>query len=461
MLLNWENLPTEYDTPFHLLISKMFADYDSIVLWDVYEYQPYGRPNLYPPLEHIMIWFIHDLTGLRYLDLARLISSLQYILSLTAVFFLSTKFFGSLSAIASMIFLSASMEFFWWQTSVAPSSLILSIYPLFLYCFYKKNLKLCVLMLTGFLYLHLGFPYLIICGILIFGVLSLIYEENYLKETFIVVSLSLLLFSPWAFHVFGNLEYFQGEKKDSPASLLMFISNTNLLQVLFLTIGLFFCMKWILRDAKYLLLISNFLAFSTILLIYPQRYNIHSPIINSVIAGFGFSSSLNFHLKHRREIKTLFTLYLLAFSCFSEPQLIGFPQKKGILSSKVPPFSNLFQGFVNRSPLIDKSPMIQSFFTEKETYLLLDWICENTKRDEIIHLENGALAAFITLQTDRRTNYGMWWEVLSEEKLRGISTEKDGIYVFQEDAFLDLKGCEIEILERIGKYTIAKLSCKI
>ncbi|MCK4636386.1 MAG: hypothetical protein KAT49_00745 [Methanomicrobia archaeon] len=46
MVLNWENLPTaEMDTPYHLLMGKMFADYDSVVLWDYYEYAPLGRPQ--------------------------------------------------------------------------------------------------------------------------------------------------------------------------------------------------------------------------------------------------------------------------------------------------------------------------------------------------------------------------------------------------------------------------------
>ena len=64
MAVNWDNLPTaEMDAPYHLLMGKMYADYDRVVLWDYYEYAPLGRPQLYPPFLHVLIWWIHDLTG--------------------------------------------------------------------------------------------------------------------------------------------------------------------------------------------------------------------------------------------------------------------------------------------------------------------------------------------------------------------------------------------------------------
>ncbi|RLG55612.1 MAG: hypothetical protein DRN99_02070, partial [Thermoproteota archaeon] len=54
LALGWSRLPLGLDTPYHLLMGKMFSDYGKVCLWDYYEYAPVGRPNLYPPLLHVL-----------------------------------------------------------------------------------------------------------------------------------------------------------------------------------------------------------------------------------------------------------------------------------------------------------------------------------------------------------------------------------------------------------------------
>ena len=72
MAANWEGLPNaETDAPYHLLMGKMYSDYGRFVLWDYYEFAPVGRPQLYPPFLHTLIWGVHDLTKLDFWSIGK------------------------------------------------------------------------------------------------------------------------------------------------------------------------------------------------------------------------------------------------------------------------------------------------------------------------------------------------------------------------------------------------------
>jgi len=38
LIAHWDSLSSGIDTPYHLLMGKMFSDYDTVLLWDYYYY---------------------------------------------------------------------------------------------------------------------------------------------------------------------------------------------------------------------------------------------------------------------------------------------------------------------------------------------------------------------------------------------------------------------------------------
>ena len=300
LFLNWHNYPTELDTPYHLLMGKMFADSGKIVLWDSYEFAPLGRPHLYPPLEYLLIWFMHTLTRLSYMDVGRILAIGQGGLGLFFVWLISRKFFNAAIAFFSVIFFASNTDMWWWQTSVAPVALVTVLFLPFIYFYYKKKVLLPVVLLTSCLYLHYGLSFTMVTTVLLASLCDAKYRKEYLKNFFIIFGVSVLLFTPWLLYIYEFKDYFFNRTID--VGTLLFFSleiyfrevffNLNNVLWLFLGVGLFYCYKHIKEDFKYSLLVAGFWSYFIYLFLFQgSRFNAHSPIVTSVFAGIGFFGS--------------------------------------------------------------------------------------------------------------------------------------------------------------------------
>ena len=321
LVLNWSHLPTaELDTPYHLLMGKMFSDYDTVMLWDYYEYAPTGRPHLYPPLEHILLWWMHDITGADWWNIGRFISLIQYPLPLFTVWFFSRKLFNPVTALASLVFLSISEDFWFWQVSVAPTALIVSLFPLYLYSFYRKKVFTSIILLSSFLYLHLGLPYVIIFSTFIFSLFSLYKTREYLKQFAVVTGASALIFLPWIIHILMYRDWLSSSSRQvfDPFSILVGI---NILTAVFFILGVWKCLKESRIDLRYLLVLSTAIGFLAIAL-YGWRYKMHSPIINCIVGGIGFELVYTRIMAKtapvsRKKVAAVFLLLLIPLGAFS------------------------------------------------------------------------------------------------------------------------------------------------
>lgn len=523
LILNWNYLPTsELDTPYHLLMGKMFADYDTVMLWDYYEYAPVGRPHLYPPLEHILLWWMHDLTGTDWWNIGRFVSLIQYPLPMLMVWFFCKKLFNPVTALASVIFLSVSFEFWFWQVSVAPTALILSLFPLFLYCFYRKKVLASIVLLTSFLYLHLGLPYVVILCVFIFALFSLFKTREYMKLFAIVTGVSTLLFLPWIIHIFMYRDWLRlgAHRFFDPSSLLVGI---NILTAIFIIIGFLTCVEKSRIDLKYLLILSAFIGFFAVA-IYGNRYKMHSPIINCIVTGIGFEAVYTRILirtspASRKKVAAGILLLLIPLgaisvsllpSMFQQPQKQPqqqfqnqpqmpfqqqlqpaqpqfppsnqLPQQPQLPQNQLPqqpnqPFQQLNQPAQqplrpgeNRVFTLQLSPLLEMLKSLKagarpprvwqinnpEIDELIQWIINNTSEDEILHVEQGMLADYIALFTNRRTDSGMYREVTQPELIKSVREgEKSGILILEAERFKEqLLPQGMTLLEQFGNLLV-------
>lgn len=489
LVLMWDFLPSaELDTPYHLLMGKMFSDHDAIMLWDYYEYAPAGRPNLYPPLEHVIVWLMHGATGAEWWDVGRFISLIQYPLPLFTVWFFSRKLFNSLTALASVVVLSATSDFWYWQVSVAPTALIISLYPLFLYTFYKKRVIESIVLLTSFLYLHLGLPYVIILSMFIFSVISLYKTREYLKQAGIVLGAAVLLFLPWIIHIVRYREWLNA---GSPGQLDVssFLTGVNVVTFFFFIVGAISCIDRAKKDLKYVLVLSAVAGF-LVIATYGWRYRMHSPIINCVITGIGFETvyrKISSSVVNYRKAGAVFLLLLIPLGTYSlvvahespfapgpSPQLrVQTPGLQSFQRPQVPQPGNTDQAAppglqsniqplqkdqprrpgsslsllsevtlrVQTSPLLDMLNSLRTGrrlprvwqITNPEIDKLISWIIANTSPDEILHLDNGMLADYLALFTERRTDAGMYREVTAPELLQAVREgKKSGIFIIEQ-----------------------------
>ncbi len=439
MMLNWDKILKCWDTPYHLLMGKMYSDFKTITVWDYYEYAPVGRPQLYPPFLHILIWFIHDITFLDYISIGRLIVILQYPLSLFSIWFTMKSLFGSREAFFSTIFLSLNIPFFSWMSTVAPTALLSIIYPLLALYFYKKNIFLSTMMLTISLYSHLGIPYIFILSIIIFTFLAGIGGKKYFKELGLTLGLSALLFTPWIYRLYVFRDWIKFERA-MPKPLQFVLPEVNLILLPLLIVGVAISIIKMRRDIKYSLLLAGFIGFIPIFYTYQARYYLHSPIVNSMVEAVGFSTIIFFFKKwvSKKKLSIIAILICLLLTIIPQP-IISFhmfrpPPRRGFISLTPTPL--LINIYSLGKPVKPEGSIFEDLFNYRQSYLVAEWIRENVDEDEIIHVPRGMMADFITLTTGRLTDGGMYGEVRSEEMLREIIMHrKSGIFVFEENIF--------------------------
>ncbi len=492
LLFSWKNYPTELDTPYHLLMGKMFAEKFQIPVWDDYEFAPMGRPHLYPPLQHLLIWFLRALTHLDFMDIGRLIVVFQTMFALFSVWFLARKFFNPAAALFALVFFASNTEMWWWQTSVAPIAIITAIYPVFIYLFYKKKRLWPSVILAACLYLHYGMAMIMVATALIAVFSFAGRTKEYIKNFFVITGSAAVLFLPWVVRIFAYRDYFFNRSVNVNTLDLVSLRiafheiflNLNLLVWVFALPAAVYCYKRRRTDFKYTLLLSAFMTcFSFVFLFQGVRFNAHTPVITSVLAGLGCYLLLRRTTRIRTPLVRLLAripiLVSLLAGVFFElhyltPRILKLNRfniaymglKKEEVFFRQTPLSNEIMALASEKPLKGKHAIrVQHFFTEKDTCDLLEYIKKYIPEDTILHVYNGALADYITLVTGRKTDWGMFFEMIPPELMNLISRNvREGCYVSTDPEFKELLPPDYvreakfpHIIQKIGKFYIGRI----
>jgi len=432
-------LPTGWDTPYHLLMGKMYADYGRVTLWDYYEYAPVGRPQVYPPLLHVIIWWAHSLTGMDYIAIGRVFAVVQFPLALLSIYYFVRRIYGCPEALYSLLTLSSISMFWMWEVTVAPTAVLVILYPAFLYYFYKKSLAPSVLIMASAFYMHLGMPFIFVASAVTLSILAAAKRVSYWGFLAKCLGLSLLAYLPWLVHVLRNLEYIHGRMLARGVQVILwgFVSG-NIVYITLTFAGLAVSVLEYKRGVlKYSVAIAGFLGFLPAFA-YGPRYFLHSPVANSILAGIAAAWAIRkIHQKfngwHGKALASAIIL-IVAFQSVCEPS-IG-------LRGRWPPRGPGQPGWHGcQSPLMSEIMMARGTAlsdpwmfscSDPDLVALSNWIIENIPEDEILHVPMGAVATYITLTTGRLTDSGMYGEVRTEEMMAEIQKgRKSGIFVLK------------------------------
>jgi len=421
LILNIENLPADQkDWSYHLMIARMFVEHKTF-LWDYYEFAPIGRPHLYPPFLHLL-FAATNILGMGWVTIQKFYGILIYPVSLLSTFFVSRDLFGKKVGLLSVVILSASYNYWWWQISIAPTSLIFALFPLAMWAVYRKKTVLSIALLSIFLWTHFS-SFLVALAIGIFGVL----KRDYLKYSLKIIIISLITFSPWAVHVLLNRDWIHGNW-----SSFANMPTIGIITMLFAILGVYFLAKR--RDTKDILLLATVPSTLLIGALYGFRFFMHAPVILAIIMAVGA------YEVSKRIDKNAFYVFLIAFLVISytgEPTLrlrsLGAP----IAGAPAPqlkygpnpmgeagPMQGVAPVVIQSTPLKENLNALMGIqlrtlkispYVSENAFNLYNFIKNNTEQDEIIHVQGGPIATCISLFTDRRTDNGMWREVTNED----------------------------------------------
>lgn len=485
LVLNYDNIVSnQKDWPYHLMIARMFVDRSSI-LWDFYEYAPIGRPNLYPPFLH-SLFAVSNIMGMGWVTIQKFYGILMYLVSLFVVWFVSRDLFGKKVGALSILVLSLSTEYWYWQISIAPTSIIFGVFPLVIWAVYREKTKISIALLTICLWSHFS-SFLIVIALLTFAAI----KREYLKKTLKIICISLLLYSPWAIHVLMNIEWFNSY------SAMGGVNRMELIPLLFGIPGILFMLRR--RDTKDILILSTIPSILLIGVLYGSRLSVHAPVMFALISAIGifeifrrinskivgvaiitliaisFIGNPTFSIKDGHQIgKTPLNIQVMpvagaqhldenvssyyqnstrnnngllpppremndqmipedAAQYFTR-NVTSYAQNKPDQSTRGLPQRNLLS--IDETPLLNEinsllgsnnSKLQQSGYLSEDAFALYEYISSNTSSDEIIHVDSTFLSCVISLFTDRRTDNGMWKEVSSGNQQKSLENIKIGI----------------------------------
>ncbi|MBU7042200.1 MAG: hypothetical protein HXS47_01320 [Theionarchaea archaeon] len=403
--------PLGDDCWYHLAVARKIIELGEIPLWDTWEFQPVGRPHLYPPLLHVLIaFFSKDAESV--IEGAKVLQIFIYPAALLTSWYFARLLFSSKVAFISLIILSMDATFLLIFIGIMPSSLVNLIFPLLLVSFLSKRLKTSIFLMVLCLYSHLSFPFLVLICLLVVSYKYRTYFSFYKK--FVIIS--LIFYLPWAIRVLLFRDFLRsfGTVFGNPLiGILIGMLSLQIFNPLFLAFGIKGLRKTsgINRDlVKYILI-----GFFPALIFYGGRYWFHTaPFWAIFIALF-----LKDRITSRKRIA------LLILFAFIPMPLIAF----GLPGNDGPPLLpsiTALDGAVGLHFL----PVQQN----AEDRALQAFIEQNALPNQIIHVDEASLADRIVVLTGHPVDNGMWFEVGSEEAEKTIQylriNERPALFVY-------------------------------
>ncbi len=419
------------DCWYHLAVARKIEELDAIPLWDTWEFQPVGRPHLYPPLLHIMIAFFskdaeHVIEG------AKVLQIFLYPAALLTSWYFARLLFSSKIAFIALVILSMDATFLLLFIGIMPSSLVNLFFPLLLITFLSKRLKSSVLLMVLCLYSHLSFPFLVLVCLLVLSYKYRTYFSFYKK----FAVLSLVLYLPWGLRVLIFRDFLRsfGAIIGNPIlGLVIGMLSLQIFNPLFLYCGIKGLKKssGINRDlVKYTLV-----GFLPALIFYGGRYWFHTaPFWAIFIALF-----------LEKKIHSVKRIVLLLFLAFVPTPLIAFGLPGG--GPPLLPSITALDGAVGLH-------FLPQYYNEEDAALkaLLE---QYTSPDQIIHVDEASLADRIVTLTGRPVDNGMWFEVGSERMREIIQytrlNERPAVFVYLNRRELP----PVDEIYSIGRYWVA------
>ncbi len=396
MLVNIGHLrPSMSDTWYHDNVAQQFRRDGGFSAWDQWDYAPTGRPQLYPPLLHLLLATLAVFTG-GVIHASQLCAVIFLPLALLTTWYAGRRLMDSrVALLAVLIVLTDLMHFIIMEAHIA-GCLINILLPLLMVSFLARRAWWSILLMTLMLYSHLGFPICVVAGLLLFGLKYRGYGRLALKVT----GISLLFFTPWLSHVLSNLDWLPVLSEGGvPGGRLQKILSLQSFNVLLLVLGLWGIAIAPRRQPQRLLPAYLLIGFLPILFSYGGRYMMHTMPLWAILGGGGDHTARVSHGADpeppRPDLPDLPSVADRGPDgrCGPHPADGAHPAGHHDRQGRGAPQSG------------DKSEAYRPDCDQ-----LADWLRQHTKPDQIVWTNSTWMADMIALLAQRRTSYGAWWE---------------------------------------------------
>lgn len=454
-LFKWRVFPIFIDIYYHLLTASGFSAAGGWVGSCFWEYAPVGRPQLYPPLLHIIMLFLIK-TGMPILVIGKLIQFLIYPVLLFVIWYVIRAIFGKRQAFFALVMIFSSYSFYLAAINTVSASLSLIFCLLSLLFLERNKITASVLFLVISFYTHGYTSWFFTAALVIYGIL----DRTRLKFCLSVVLTALCLASPLLVFQFLRRNYF--------------LFTNNLVENYFVELSLF---DWAIflfglitcinKKGKYSILFALFI--SSIIFLsrgYIFRYLSFYGIISIIFMNAAFFSDV--YDKLSKKYKKLFILFFALFFILSPTLIIDFGKEKDASDDSANHYK--YENLVLRKGmmifnLIDSNLSNFIFYcsrivraNEVTIYFpnffsdMVDVIKKNTGDKDIIYMNFPYTGGILSLLSGRSSSNAMLSEVKPYEPFDKIMVSKLIIWQKNPDRIKQ------EPVQLIRKYHLNKIA---
>ncbi len=382
------------DTWYHLAIAKQIAAQGSVPAWCTWDYAPVGRPQLYPPLIHVLIAGLSRLTG-NVVSAGQVLAVLFLPASYLSCWFAARWLFDSRAAFAALVVLSLDVGHAIVELIYIPSCLVNILAPILLITFLTRRTWPSIILLSLMLYAHLGIPYLVAGGLVLFALKYPRYRPEALK----VVGVALLWAVPWLVRVWLYRDWIGGVTHNLglPMGLAKRLVSLQMFNLVLIGCGLWgirHLRRWRAQEAfvRWMLIGILPLLFS-----YGGRYTMHAAPFFALSASTVIVKLLPAGADWRR------AAVLLAATLLPTPALMPLTSTHILImlaATGHPPMAQ------------DKRQKTEAY--EADCDQVAAWLKAHTSAEEVIGANKEWVGDMIPLLADRRSDFGAWWECSRE-----------------------------------------------
>ncbi|MDP3790945.1 MAG: hypothetical protein Q8R38_02750 [Candidatus Omnitrophota bacterium] len=170
-LSRWGIFPQHFDIWYHLLTAWGFIKAGGYTTWDFWQYAPFGRPHIYPPLFHIMLALPMKM-GIDKILLAKLFNLAVPVIFLSTLWNFIRKYFNARLAFLVLIVSSSSLSFYLSLADHIPSTIAMIFGLLMFGEFFNKRFLRAGLLLALAFYTHIGTAWFLLISFFVYILLN-------------------------------------------------------------------------------------------------------------------------------------------------------------------------------------------------------------------------------------------------------------------------------------------------
>jgi len=398
VMIRIDIFPIYIDIYYHLAIMRSFDIVGGIALHDFIQFAPFGRPHIYPPFFHILLYVPYKL-GIGPESLAKVSSALIFPSILFTSWYTIKKIFSPRVGLLTTLILASSFPFFF-MSSMYCASMVSTV--LFLWCMlflYEKKTVSSIVLMSMSLYSHPSCPHMFSATLLIWALLDEERRNMILKA----LGAAYILFLPWGMSILLRAGSFRELGTHS------YLPEVYIIAALLGVIGAYLSIRKAIYEKKrvYVLPLSLLMLFLPVHYFYGSRAFVHYFIPLSMLCAIAIDGAMakciDAHEGGRglKVLAALLVIIVAASSC----SLVLIPNK-----------DDKFQATAESTlkVLITGSMGASSIYGYDNE--LIDQILAHTDADDIIYVENRIVGTYISGLTGRATTSGIFMEVEPDDE---------------------------------------------